>query len=145
MLPDFAGIKYTQENLMDFMKCLNYDDGRYEMLWGRDECLLPALAAGCRGAVGSTYNYAAPLYLKLIEAFNAGDLSEARRLQQLSVNMTDLLGKYGGMAVGKSFMKYAGLDCGECRMPVSNPAAGTYREFAEDVRKPGMENLFSKL
>jgi len=144
MLPNFAGIKYTQEDLMDFMKCLNYDGGRYEMLWGRDECLLPALAAGCRGAVGSTYNYAAPLYLKLIEAFNAGDLMEARRLQQMSVSMIDLLGKYGGMAVGKSFMKYAGLDCGECRMPVTNPASGTYREFVEDVRKLGMDDLFSK-
>ncbi|HAX92745.1 MAG TPA: dihydrodipicolinate synthetase [Bacteroidales bacterium] len=144
MLPNFAGIKYTQEDLMDFMKCLNYDGGRYEMLWGRDECLLPALAAGCRGAVGSTYNYAAPLYLKLIEAFNAGDLMEARRLQQMSVSMIDLLGKYGGMAVGKSFMKYAGLDCGECRMPVTNPASGTYREFIEDVRKLGMDDLFSK-
>lgn len=145
MLPNFAGIKYTHEDLMDFMKCLNYNGGRYEMLWGRDECLLPALAAGCRGAVGSTYNYAAPLYLKLIEAFNAGDLLEARRLQQLSVNMIDLLGKYGGMAVGKSFMKYAGLDCGECRMPVTNPPAGYYREFIEYVRKLGMDDLFSKL
>ena len=144
MLPNFVGIKYTQEDLMDFMKCLNYDGGRYEMLWGRDECLLPALSAGCRGAVGSTYNYAAPLYLKLIGAFNAGDLREARRLQQLSVSMIDLLGKYGGMAVGKFFMKYAGLDCGECRMPVTNPAAGLYAEFAEDVRKLGMDDLFSK-
>lgn len=145
MLPNFAGIKYTHEDLMDFMKCLNYDGGRYEMLWGRDECLLPALAAGCRGAVGSTYNYAAPLYMKLIEAFNAGDLIEARRLQQLSVNMIDLLGNYGGMAVGKSFMRYAGIDCGECRMPVTNPPAGSYREFVEDVRKLGMDDLFSKL
>ncbi len=145
MLPNFAGIKYTQEDLMDFMKCLNYEGGRYEMLWGRDECLLPALAAGCRGAVGSTYNYAAPLYLKLIEAFNAGDLSEARRLQQLSVDMIDLLGKYGGMAVGKFFMRYAGLDCGECRMPLTNPAAGLYTEFVEDVKNLGMYDLFSKL
>ncbi|MBN2666348.1 MAG: dihydrodipicolinate synthase family protein [Bacteroidales bacterium] len=144
MLPNFAGIKYTQEDLMDFMKCLNYDGGRYEMLWGRDECLLPALAAGCRGAVGSTYNYAAPLYMKLIEAFNAGDLVEARRLQQMSVKMIDLLGKYGGMAVGKFFMKYASLDCGECRMPVTNPAAELYTEFVEDVRKLGMDDLFSK-
>jgi N-acetylneuraminate lyase len=145
MLPNFTGIKYTGEDLADFMRCLNYDGGRYEMLWGYDECLLSALAMGCRGAVGSTYNYSAPLYLKLIEAFNAGDLREARRLQQLSVNMIDLLDKYGGMAVGKSFMKYAGLDCGECRMPVTNPAAGTYSEFVEDVRKLGMDDLFSKL
>lgn len=145
MLPNFAGIKYTQEDLMDFMKCLNYMGGRYEMLWGHDESLLPALAAGCRGAVGSTYNYAAPLYLKLIEAFRKGDLTEALRLQQLAVSMIDLLGKYGGMAVGKSFMKYAGLDCGACRMPVTNMPEGKYDEFVIDVGSLGIGDLFSKL
>jgi len=145
MLPNFAGIKFTEEDLMDFMKCLSFRGGRYDILWGRDECLLPALAAGCRGAVGSTYNYAAPLYLKLIEAFKAGDIDEARRLQQLSVRMIDLLGKYGGMSVGKSYMKYAGLDCGVCRLPVTNMPEGKYEEFVSDVRSLGIDNLFSKL
>ncbi|MBK7478289.1 MAG: dihydrodipicolinate synthase family protein [Bacteroidales bacterium] len=145
MLPNFAGIKYTHEDLMDFMKCLNYKGGRYDMLWGRDECLLAALVTGCRGAVGSTYNYAAPLYLKLIEAFNAGNLNEARRLQHLSVRMIDLLGKYGGMAVGKAFMKYTGLDCGACRLPVTNMQEGRYAAFVEDVRSLGIDKLFSKL
>jgi len=145
MLPNFAGIKYTQEDLMDFMKCLNYKDGRYDMLWGRDECLLPALVTGCRGAVGSTYNYAAPLYLKLIEAFNAGNINEARRLQHLSVSMVSLLDKYGGMAVGKAFMKYVGLDSGACRLPVTNMQEGRYAAFVEDVKSLGIDKLFSKL
>lgn len=145
MLPNFVGIKYTKEDLMDFMKCLNYDGGRFEMLWGSDECLLSALALGCRGAVGSTYNYAAPLYLKLIKAFDDGNIQEARRLQQLSANMIDLLGKYGGMAVGKAYMKYTGLDCGECRVPVKNPTGEMYKEFVKDVGNLGMDELFSKL
>jgi N-acetylneuraminate lyase len=71
MLPNFAGIKYTHEDFMDFLTCLNYRDGAYDMLWGRDECILPALALGCTSAVGSTYNYAAPLYHELIDALIA--------------------------------------------------------------------------
>ena len=39
MLPNFAGIKYTQEDLMDFMKCLNYKDGRYDIdVYKRQSC-----------------------------------------------------------------------------------------------------------
>ena len=68
------------------------------MLWGRDENMLPALAVGAKGAVGSTFNYAAPLYHRLIEAFQSDDLDKARILQQKSIEMIGLLGKYGGIA-----------------------------------------------
>lgn len=145
MLPNFAGIKYTNEDLMDFMQCLCYEEGRYDLLWGRDENLLPALSAGCRGAVGSTYNYAAPLYLSLIDSFNKGDLLNARNLQQISIRMISLLGKYGGMGTGKAFMKYAGLDCGKFRSPVMNMTDGDYLKFMQDVRALKMDNYFSRM
>jgi N-acetylneuraminate lyase len=145
MLPDFAGIKYTSEDFMDFSLCLNYMDGAYNLLWGRDECMLPALSIGCTGFVGSTYNYAAPLYLKLIDAFNRGDLNEARKLQRLSIDMITLLGKYGGMGTGKAYMKYAGLNCGKFRTPVKNLTEDMYSSFVHDVSLLGMEEYFSRL
>jgi N-acetylneuraminate lyase len=145
ILSNFAGIKYTQEDFMDFLSCLNFRDGSYDLLWGRDECLLPALSLGCKGAVGSTYNYAAPLYLNLIKAFNDGNMYEARRLQQLSVNMVELLGKYGGLATGKAFMKYAGLDCGRFRSPVKNMTDEMFDYFVNDVRHLRIDHLFSKM
>lgn len=66
MIPNLAGIKFTNEDFMDYLSCLQFMDGRFDMLWGRDEKMLSALVPGARGAVGSTYNYAAPLYLRLI-------------------------------------------------------------------------------
>jgi len=144
MLPNFAGIKYTQEDFMDFMTCLNYSDGKYDLLWGRDECLLSALALGAKGAVGSTYNYAAPLYYDLIKSFNEGNLQKARTLQLKSIAMIGLLGKYGGIATGKAFMKYVGLDCGKFRSPVKNMTEEMYQSFVKDVSSLGMENFFSK-
>ena len=143
MLPNFAGIKYTHEDFMDFMTCLNYKEGTFEMLWGRDENLLPSLAVGAKGAVGSTYNYAAPLYNELIKAFSEGRMDDARNLQILSIKMIQLLGKYGGMGTGKAFMKYIGFDCGEFRLPVKNPDASTYSLFEKDVKALGIDNLFS--
>src|SRR5258705_9756499 len=91
-IPNFAGIKYTHEDFMDFLSCINFENGKYDMLWGRDENMLAALALGAKGAVGSTFNYAAPLYSRLIEAFNNGDLQTAQSLQQQSIDMIRLLG-----------------------------------------------------
>jgi N-acetylneuraminate lyase len=144
MLPNFAGIKFTHEDFMDFLTCLNYNEGAHDILWGRDECLLAALALGCRGAVGSTYNYAAPLYHLLIDAFDRGDLVVARQLQQKSIDIIGLLGKYGGIATGKAFMRYVGLECGEFRVPVKNPERKMYDVFEEDVRQLGLDELLSK-
>src|SRR3569833_2624906 len=81
-VPNFAGVKYTHEDFMDFLSCMHFQNGKYDMLWGRDENMLSALVLGTKGAVGSTFNYAAPLYYDLIDAFNNGDLKKAQQLQQ---------------------------------------------------------------
>ena len=141
---NFAGIKYTHEDFMDYLSCLRFQDGKYDMLWGRDENMLSALVLGAKGAVGSTYNYAAPLYTKLIEAFNSHDLFTAQKLQQDSIDMIRLLGKYGGIATGKAFMKLVGVNCGEFRLPVKNMSNELFEEFKKDADGVGFSNFKSK-
>ena len=145
MIPNLAGIKYTHEDFMDFLSCINFANGKYEMMWGRDENMLSALVLGCRSGVGSTFNYAAPLYYQLIEAFDKGDLPTARNLQQMSIDMIRLLGKYGGIATGKAYMKYVGLDMGQFRLPVKNMWVENYEKFTKDVCSLNMQELFSKI
>lgn len=130
---NFAGIKYTHEDFMDYLSCLHYQNGKYDMLWGRDENMLSALVLGAKGSVGSTYNYAAPLYYDLIDAYNRGDLATAQRLQQQSIDMIRLLGKYQGIATGKAYMKLTGIDCGKFRLPVSNMNDETFELFKKDT------------
>ncbi|MFM7770044.1 MAG: dihydrodipicolinate synthase family protein, partial [Bacteroidota bacterium] len=122
-ISNFMGVKYTHEDFMDFLSCMHLQNGKYDMLWGRDENMLSALALGVKASIGSTFNYAAPLYHKLIHAFENGDLKKAGYLQQDSINMIRLLGKYGGIATGKAYMKLIGLDCGDFRLPVKNMQA----------------------
>lgn len=136
-IPNFAGIKYTHEDFMDYLSCRNYANGKYDLLWGRDETFLSALAIGAKGAVGSTYNYAAPLYHQLLDAFQAGDMVQAAMVQQKSIDMIQLLGKYGGIATGKAFMKLIGMDCGEYRLPVKNMDAMAFEKFKADADKVG--------
>lgn len=142
-IPNFAGIKYTHEDFMDFLSCMHFQNGRYDMLWGRDENMLPALSLGTKGAVGSTFNYAAPLYYDLIDAFRNGDLLKAQQLQQRSIDMIRLLGKYGGIATGKAYMKVLGLDCGVFRLPVRNMSEAQFKLFKQDVEQLNFSSFCS--
>lgn len=142
-IPNFAGIKYTHEDFMDFLSCMRYKNGKYNMLWGRDENMLSALVLGTRGSVGSTFNYAAPLYHELIRAYETGNLEKARELQQQSIDMIRLLGKYGGIATGKAYMRLVGIDCGEFRLPVKNMSAKEFELFKKDVEAIGFDRYAS--
>lgn len=144
-IPNFAGIKYTHEDFMDYLSCLNYKNGRYDMLWGRDENMLSALVLGAKGAVGSTYNYAAPLYQDLMTAYHLGDMHRARILQQQAIDMISLLGKYGGIATGKAYMKLIGLDCGEFRLPVKHMSEIEFSTFEKDVATLNFNQFRSRL
>lgn len=117
-IPNLAGIKFTFENLMDFQRATAHAAGKFNVLFGRDEILLAGLGLGAKGAVGSTYNFAAPLYHRIIDAFNRGDLETARRAQMNAVEFISVLDRHGGLAAGKSVMKLLGLDCGPVRLPI---------------------------
>jgi len=118
-IPNLAGIKFTHENLMDYASCVRWEGGRFDVLFGRDEMLLAGLAVGAEGAIGSTYNYAAPIYHRIIKAFKKGDLALAQAEQARANAMIAVLIRYGGMPpAGKAFMRAIGLDCGKVRLPL---------------------------
>lgn len=144
-IPNLAGIKYSNLDIMEFQACLAYKNGKYDMLWGSDEALLSGLAAGAKGAVGSTYNYAAPLYHKIIKAFNDGNHEEAWRQQLLSVRTVELLVKYGGSGAGKAFMKLIGLDCGWFRPPVGRPDAAGLEGLRTELEALGFFDFCSTI
>lgn len=117
-IPNLVGVKFTSSNLMSLQECLEAEDGRFNILFGCDEMLLAGLALGVPGAVGSTYNYAAPLYHKIIAAHHAGDLGTAQALQLKSVKLVQLLAQFGVLPAGKAIMRLVGVDCGPVRPPV---------------------------
>ncbi|NIG55205.1 dihydrodipicolinate synthase family protein [Chitinophaga sp. Cy-1792] len=141
---NFAGVKYTHEDFMDYQSCISYQHNKFDMLWGRDENMLAALAVGAKAAVGSTFNYAAPLYYWLMNAFQQGDLTQARALQQQSIDMIRLLGKYGGIATGKAYMKMVGIDCGGFRLPVRNMNDAQMEVFRTEVLSLGFKEFCSR-
>ncbi len=116
-IPTLAGIKFTNPDLMSYQLCLRVSNRRYDIPWGCDEYMLTALALGAQGAVGSSYNFAAPIYQRLWQAFSRGDLDTAREEQFRSVQLIQLLGSQGYMGAAKSVMKMLGVDVGPPRRP----------------------------
>lgn len=119
-VPTLAGIKFTNPDLVSYQLCLRVRNGAFDIPWGWDECLLPALALGATGAVGSTYNFAAPIYRRLIDAFVRGDLPAARTEQFRSVQLVQVLARHGYMAAAKATMAFRGVDVGPARLPNGN-------------------------
>lgn len=117
-IPNMAGIKYTAATIWEYQLCLNYEQGKFDMLYGFDEMMLPALAAGAKGMIGSTFNFAAPLYLDLIETFNAGNIDEARKKMLYLVQMVKIILGFPPIAAQKAIMKKLGIDLGPCRLPL---------------------------
>lgn len=117
-IPSLAGIKFTHEDLNDYRKARALGGDRYDVLFGRDEILLSGLELGATGAVGSTYNFAAPLYLRIIDALKRGDTETAQREQEKARAFIDVMHRFGGLPAGKAIMKFVGLDCGPVRLPL---------------------------
>jgi len=123
-IPTLAGIKFTFEAMSDYHEALRLDNGRFDVLWGRDEMLLSALATGATGGVGSTYSVIAPLYLELIAAFQCGDLEAARDYQAQSIAFINRLVASGNFfAALKAELRAQGVPIAPAvRLPLAAPA-----------------------
>lgn len=120
-IPNLAGIKYTNPDLVAYRRCLDIGGGAWDLPWGVDETWLAALATGARGAVGSTYNFMPALYRAISAAFAEGDFARARELQSLSIRTIDALAAIGYMGAVKALLARLGLDLGRARQPAGNP------------------------
>jgi N-acetylneuraminate lyase len=142
--PNFTGVKYTNPDLCELQRTLSFGDGAYDILWGTDEALLAGWSLGCRGAVGSTYNFAAPIYHRVIDAFERQDLDAARTTQLQSVKMVMTIAKYGFLPASKLVMKMLGVDCGIARPPLATLDDGQFRNLRNDLEAIGFFEQVTK-
>lgn len=121
-ISNFAGIKYTFESLYEYNQCRLYKNGKYDMLHGQDETILPSLAqGGAQGGIGGTTNYNGRELVGIIEAWKNGDIETAREKQNFSQEVINVICRYRGNIVGgKRIMKLLGFDLGPNRVPFQN-------------------------
>ena len=106
----------------EYNRCRRYKDGKFDMLHGQDETILPCLAmGGAQGGIGGTTNYNGRCLTGILRAWEEGDLEKARALQNYAQDVIDVICHFRGNIVGgKRIMKLIGLDLGPNRTPFQN-------------------------
>jgi N-acetylneuraminate lyase len=133
LIPNLAGVKYSNPDLLGLQECVQLEGGKYKVLFGVDEYLMAAVTLGATGAVGSTYNYAATVYHRMLAAADAGRFDEARTHQFGSARLVRALIDFGGLRAGKAIMKFLGLDCGPVRTPLRSLSADEEHRFFDRI------------
>lgn len=118
MLTDgtIAGVKQTSLNLhqMERIRSLNPELVIYG---GFDEVYIGARMLGADGAIGSTFNFTLPLFMRIEAAYAAHDIPLAQELQRRANDIMEALVSCSLFPSIKHIMKVQGIDCGECRAP----------------------------
>jgi N-acetylneuraminate lyase len=138
-IPNFAGIKYTFESIYEYNQCRLYANGKFDMLHGQDETILPSLAmGGARGGIGGTTNYNGRELVGIIQAWNEGDLELARERQNFSQAVINVICHFRGNIVGgKRIMKLIGLDLGPNRTPFQNLTDAEEAQMRKELEEIG--------
>ena len=134
-LHSLVGVKFSDTRLHAISACPYAE--RYDFVCGVDEMLLGAWMTGMRGAVGTTYNFAAPLYNRLIACCEQGQIEEARRNQARASTMINVILKTCGRPGFKAVMGLIGQDCGPHRLPHSTATPAQISEMHQALEAIG--------
>ena len=135
-IPNLAGIKFTDGDMKSFQACTNQSN--LEMFYGMDEQLIEGIRAGADGAVGSSYNFAAPLYVQMIAAESSGESEKAEVLQQLAVRMIEVVAKPGYLPMAKVLMTRLGVEVGSVRLPLNPVSKAQTKEVVSQLENLGL-------
>ncbi len=121
-LSTFCGIKYSDGASLHNLPLLESVAPGLEFLSGSDEAYLMSVAQGYKAAVGSTYNYAAPIYNNVRKSLSVGDFKRAQVWQKHALEMITAMFETCGRSSLKVMMQMVGIDCGPVRRPI-DPAS----------------------
>lgn len=112
----FAGIKYTSADYFTLRQFKTAFPQKV-ILNGFDETFLAGLGMGADGAIGSTYNFMADKFIRILELFRQSRIQEAAELQKEADIIIAALCKVGVMQGEKAILTKMGIPMGPTRAP----------------------------
>ena len=140
-IPNLAGLKFTDAALYLMRWMFEFTGEQLTMLSGPDELHLPAMTMGAHGAIGSTYNLLPGAWLRMREAYFAGDNARASELQVKCNRIIYAWLQAGGLGYLKAAMKMTGLNLGRARAPLPSPNPDQEPAFFAKMQAAGFEEL----
>lgn len=119
-IPNIVGVKEASTQITKVASILAACPADFSVWSGNDEMTVPVIALGGAGVISVTSNVVPKQMASMASAALWGDYPTAARLhQQLLPLMEALFCEVNPIPV-KSAMKMLGLDCGECRLPLTS-------------------------
>ncbi|MBI4921403.1 MAG: dihydrodipicolinate synthase family protein [Devosia nanyangense] len=132
-----VGVKYTAATHAEIIR-IKEEIGKHFIVYsGADEMAMSGLAFGADGIIGSFYNLMPEIWLSLRDAVAAGNLAEAKRLQEIGNAVIFFALGRSAMTCIKRGMAWLGCDAGYVRRPLG----GFIDKAAEDKLKDEFRQL----
>jgi len=118
-IPNFSGIKFSDNNLYLFERIKEYSGGKLNLLTGVDEMNLSGMVMKSDGAIGSTYNVMPKLFVNMRRDFENGNIKGAMEAQRRANYLIEaMLETEVGIVPGiKAILNYRGFNVGSSRKP----------------------------
>jgi 4-hydroxy-tetrahydrodipicolinate synthase len=132
-IDNVVGLKDSSGHLPYMLELLNFVGDKINIVCGHGEVVLPALAAGAKGAILASANVIPDIWVKLYRAVQKGDIDSARKLQMNAQKLARIFSRYGGALAVKAALKMMGVDVGKVRRPLVSGGVLTW-EVREEIR-----------
>ncbi len=109
-VPALTGLKDTTQDFVRYVDYLDCMGSEFRVLMGSDAMVLAALSMGGHGAVSAAAASFPELMVDLYQAFSAGDVSQARRLQFIASRLRLLFGRVPIQARRKAALQLRGFE-----------------------------------
>ncbi|NKB88568.1 MAG: hypothetical protein GKS06_10140 [Acidobacteria bacterium] len=116
-IPNLQGAKFTSTDLRTYARCRRLEPP-FNVLVGYEETWMPALTLGAPGVIGASVNFAAPVYRRIREAMDVGDLAKAQEEHAKALELHIVLERFGVVRATKAIMGMLDVDCGDVRLPL---------------------------
>ena len=117
-IPKVAGVKEASTDITKITRIKNACSPGFTVWSGNDDTTVPAISLGASGVISVLSNICPAEIGAMANAALDGDLDTATDLQLRLQPLFDLLFCEVNPIPVKEAMKYIGLDCGECRLPL---------------------------
>ena len=129
--PNVVGIKYSYTDfvrLKDYLLCGN---GNFDVLFGPDRLILPALSMGCRGTVAGCSQCCPAPFVSIYESYMRGAYASALESSRIATELCEIVGAGANIAYFKSALRINGVI--DCHMRA--PALDLTADEEDDLRR----------
>jgi len=127
LLPNIAGVKEATSDITKIGKIRRACPKDFYIWAGNDDMIIPAMSMGAQGVVSVLSNICPEDTVYMTQAALDGDFDTASALQLAMLPLIELLFREVNPIPVKYAMRYAGFDCGKCRLPLGQLSEDTKR------------------